>query len=196
MGADPYGRFALLFLLFAFVHSLTAADFFKRRVKTLLGVEGKSYRLAYNLLSVLSAVPFTVIWLSARRETPLLLHLEGWVALLAVLLKLAGAAIIIAGVVQTGAAEFLGLKPERKRLVTSGLYARVRHPMYLGALLFLWATPVLYALDLLLCILATLYLIFGMYVEERRLLAGFGSAYESYRSRVPALIPVPRRPKS
>jgi protein-S-isoprenylcysteine O-methyltransferase Ste14 len=184
-----YATLALLFLLFAFVHSLTAADFFKRRVEASFGLKGAAYRLAYNLLSFLSALPFLAYWLATREETPLVFSLQGAVALLTVLLKLAGAVIIFASMAQTGAREFLGLKEEQEKLVTSGLYARVRHPMYLGALLFLWATPELRALDALLYTLATLYIALGICIEERRLLARYGSAYESYRSRVPAIFP-------
>ncbi|NOZ58939.1 MAG: isoprenylcysteine carboxylmethyltransferase family protein [Euryarchaeota archaeon] len=188
-----YATLALLFLLFALVHSLTAAGFFKRRVGAALGLKGAAYRLAYNLLSVLSALPFAAYWLATREETPVLFSLPGLAALPLVLLKLAGAVIILASVVQTGARGFLGLEEERDRLVTSGLYARVRHPMYLGALLFIWATPELRALDALLYTLATLYLAFGIWIEERRLLARHGSAYEDYRSRVPAIFPRLRR---
>ena len=176
-------------MLFALVHSLTAADFFKRRAEAVLGLRGAGYRLFYTLLSFPSALPFAAFWLAERRKTPLLLHLAGPAAALLLLIKLAGAAVLVASLLQTGIGEFLGLKQERRRLITTGLYARVRHPMYLGALLFMWASPELRALDVLLYALATLYFAFGMYIEERRLLARFGSEYKSYRSRVPAILP-------
>jgi|Deesub1362B_J571_1020462.scaffolds.fasta_scaffold01641_4 protein-S-isoprenylcysteine O-methyltransferase Ste14 len=187
---NAYVTLSLLFGLFAFVHSLTAADFFKRRVEVTLGLRGARYRLLYTLLSFPSAMPFVAYWLVKRGETPVLLSFPGFTAMLVLLVKLAGAAILAASLLQTGIAEFLGLKPEeQKRLVTSGLYAKVRHPMYLGAILFIWATPELRSLDALLYILATLYFAFGIYMEERRLREEFGDAYESYRSRVPAIIP-------
>jgi protein-S-isoprenylcysteine O-methyltransferase Ste14 len=186
---NAYVTLSLLFGLFAFVHSLTAADFFKRRVDVTLRLRGARYRLFYTLLSFPSAMPFVAYWLVKRGETPVLLSLAGFTAMLVLLVKLAGAAILAASLLQTGIAEFLGLKPEQKRLVTSGLYAKVRHPMYLGAILFIWATPELRSLDALLYILATLYFAFGIYMEEHRLSKEFGDAYESYRSRVPAIIP-------
>jgi protein-S-isoprenylcysteine O-methyltransferase Ste14 len=182
-----YVTLSLLFGLFALVHSLTAANFFKRRVEAVLKPRGVRYRLLYTILSFPTALPFAAYWLMKRGETPVLLSLAGFAALL--LVKLAGAAILAASLIQTGAAEFLGLKPEQKRLVTSGLYAKVRHPMYLGAILFIWASPEIRSLDALLYLLATLYFAFGIYMEERRLREEFGEAYQSYCSRMPAIIP-------
>ncbi|WP_456475405.1 methyltransferase family protein [Candidatus Pyrohabitans sp.] len=184
-----YAVLCALFGLFALVHSLTAARFFKAWAGRALKLEGARYRLIYTLLSFATVLPFAAYWFARRGETPLLLSVTGAAAVLVLLVKLAGAAILVVSIIQTGMAEFLGLRREQKRLVTSGLYARVRHPMYLGALLFIWASPELRALDVLLYLLATLYFGFGIYMEERRLGEEFGDAYEEYRSRVPAILP-------
>ncbi len=186
---NAYVTLTLLFGLFAFVHSLTAADFFKQRAETMFGIRGARYRLLYTLLSFPSALPFIAFWFVTRGKTPVLFHVTGFTAILVLLAKFVGAAILVASLLQTGIGEFLGLRPERRRLVTTGLYARVRHPMYLGAIVFIWASPELRYLDALLYTLATLYFAFGIYIEERRLLASFGPEYESYRSRVPAILP-------
>jgi protein-S-isoprenylcysteine O-methyltransferase Ste14 len=78
------------------------------------------------------------------------------------------------------------------RLVTSGAYAMVRHPVYLGALLT-WlglgigfTSPVILAIVTLYVIPA--YLIY-MRDEEAMLADAFGEAYRSYRTAVPMLIP-------
>jgi protein-S-isoprenylcysteine O-methyltransferase Ste14 len=184
-----YVKLSLLFGLFAIIHSLTAANFFKQRIGRTPKLKGAGYRLRYTFISFPTALPFAAYWLLNRGSTQILLSFSGVAALLALTVKLAGAAILAISLVQTGAGEFLGIKPEQRRLVTTGLYARVRHPMYLGAILFLWASPELRYLDVLLYLLATLYFAFGIYIEERRLVEEFGEAYESYRSRVPAIIP-------
>jgi len=185
----PYATLTLLFGGFAFLHSLTAARWFKERAAPALEQKGIRYRLFYNLLSVLTALPFAAYGLANREATPFLFSLEGAAATLLLSIKLAGAALMAASLLTVGVPEFLGLKKKRRGLVISGLYARVRHPMYLGTVLLLWASPELRSLDGWLYLLATLYLAFGIVLEEERLLEEFGEVYQEYRSRVPAIVP-------
>lgn len=78
-----------------------------------------------------------------------------------------------------------------RTLATSGAYARIRHPQYVGFVLimlgFLMQWPTLVTLVMFPVLLF-------MYVrlakrEERDALAKFGADYERYRHRVPAYIP-------
>jgi len=71
------------------------------------------------------------------------------------------------------------------------LYRVVRHPIQLGVLLLLWPLPTMTAGHLLLAVSMTIYVLIGLYFEERDLLASFGERYRSYRRRVPGLIPLP-----
>ncbi|MDF1505503.1 PHB depolymerase family esterase [Roseisolibacter sp. H3M3-2] len=72
---------------------------------------------------------------------------------------------------------------------TPGPYRVVRHPMQLGILLALWATPVLTVGRLALALPLTLCVLVGVRLEERDLRRAFGAAYDVYRWRVPALVP-------
>lgn len=84
----------------------------------------------------------------------------------------------------------LGVQQDH-RLVTTGPYAVVRHPIYLGIIDFM-AGSALYWNDLTLLIVATL---FGFYfaaqlrIEERIFEAHFGAEWDAYRRRTPALFP-------
>jgi protein-S-isoprenylcysteine O-methyltransferase Ste14 len=88
-------------------------------------------------------------------------------------------------------------RKEEHRLVETGPYALVRHPIYTGIITALLATAATQAT--LLALLGAVLIAIGLWVkartEERFLLAELGpDAYESYRSRVPMLIPfVPHR---
>jgi len=78
-----------------------------------------------------------------------------------------------------------------RELIARGLYARVRHPRYLGMMagvfgscLIVAAAP-LWAASLLWLLLALL----TIRAEERELHARLGPAYAAYAERVPALLP-------
>jgi protein-S-isoprenylcysteine O-methyltransferase Ste14 len=78
-------------------------------------------------------------------------------------------------------------------LQTGGVYRLVRHPLYTFSLLMVWAAPVMTLNTLWFNLGATLYVLVGSLIEERRLAAGYGEPYSSYRRQVSWLIPWPRR---
>ena len=78
------------------------------------------------------------------------------------------------------------------QLIRSGPYARVRHPIYLGMLLFLFGLAVALGHWLQLIVAVPLFLV-GTSIRTRledRLLEGqFGKEFEEYARSTPALIP-------
>jgi len=71
------------------------------------------------------------------------------------------------------------------------LYKWVRHPLYVGMLIGLWFTPNMTWSHVLFAGGMTVYLLIGMWYEEKDLLLAYGEDYRRYQEQTPALIPRP-----
>jgi protein-S-isoprenylcysteine O-methyltransferase Ste14 len=69
------------------------------------------------------------------------------------------------------------------------MYAFDRHPIMTGALVGTWATPTMRFDHLLFSICTTLYIIVGVYYEEKDLLTQWGDGYKNYCKRVMTIVP-------
>jgi methanethiol S-methyltransferase len=75
-------------------------------------------------------------------------------------------------------------RTEHVPLKTDGLFGFVRHPLYFGWALFVFATPVMTGTRLVFAVVSTGYLALAIPWEERSLIDTFGTEYASYRKRV------------
>ena len=76
--------------------------------------------------------------------------------------------------------------------VTPSLYRYVRHPLYVGWLVTLWATPSMTTGHLLFASVCTAYILVAVQLEENDLIRVFGDRYRAYRRSTPMLVPRPR----
>lgn len=115
-------------------------------------------------------------------------QLTAWI--LGGIIFLIGWTFAVVGVLQIrfGAAK----EPNKKReLKTSGFYSLVRHPIYLGDILWPIGWSIIfnaqYALTLTPLWFILLYLL--TFVEEERLVDEYGETYENYRKNTARLVP-------
>ena len=194
--------FALSFILWAVVHSLTAASSFKAWVRRRVGERRYAgfYRLFYNLFSLISFLPVLLV-LALRVPATILWRIPFPFSLFFVGVQLAGLGGLLASLAQTDPLQFAGVRQVIRylrgdedpaptgQLVTGGAYALVRHPLYFFSLLVIWFTPIMTLNTLLFNLLATLYFVLGAIHEERRLAAEFGDEYRRYQEQVATFIP-------
>lgn len=136
-------------------------------------------------------------WWLAERFTPPLPATAGW------LLPVMGLALLtidlwLLGQVKRGLGwrVLVGLpelmpKKEPAPVAASGIYARLRHPRYLGMMLA-WTGAVLLTGATRLAALVAVFIGLALIItelEERELLGRLGEAYADYRRRVPRFLP-------
>lgn len=104
-------------------------------------------------------------------------------SVIALLVGVPSFVLMITSRIQLGAS--FSVKPESRTLVTTGIYSRIQHPMYLFLDLFLLAVIIVIGWLVLLPFWAVLVVIQLLQAqrEEHVLAAAFGSQYESYRRR-------------
>jgi protein-S-isoprenylcysteine O-methyltransferase Ste14 len=172
--------------LFGLQHSIMARPWFKQRVMRRMpsGVERPTYVHSANLalfIVILFWQPIPVQFWNCE-DTPAedilwTLFAAGWI-------------ILFLGAWSFGMRDLLGIEQARawsggrlhtSRLKTGLLYRWVPHPMYVGVLLGVWATPSMSFGHLLLALALTAYVLVAMRYEERDLLHRFGASYRDYR---------------
>ena len=99
-----------------------------------------------------------------------------------------GVALTLAAARIVGVWELAGVKqPDLTRPIefkAEGPFAIVRHPIYLGWVLMVFATPVMTTSRLLFAVVSTLYLLAAIPFEERSLLEAFPEKYGAYQKQM------------
>lgn len=187
----------LAFGIYSIVHSFLASLKAKEMAATILGPTGfRWYRMAYNVFAFISLLPILAMAVVLPDKQIYQVSFP-WSTLL-LLLQLTGAGIALYAVIQTDLFFFSGLRQLSEKpgenssphiMQTGGLYRFVRHPIYTGSLLFLWASAEMSWNSLALKLAFSLYFVIGAMVEEKKLVAEFGDDYRAYRMRTPMIIP-------
>ena len=179
--------------LWGVVHSIMASLGFKDFLRRAFGSGFmKFYRLFYNLFSVLSFTP--ILYLMVTLQNSDLYRVPSPWNILMLAGQMLSMLLLFVAVLQTDTLSFVGLrqlvKEEKQgKLVTSGFYRYIRHPLYTFGLLILWLSPSVTVNSFVVYLSLTIYILVGAFFEERKLLREFGQVYANYQASTPMLIP-------
>jgi len=175
-------------MLFAVSHSLLATQ----RCKSWLYQHQlceQYYRLLYSVVAIV-ALAVWLLYLHQLPDMPLY-QTDGVLWWLLKGVQSLGLFVVLAGFHAIDGLLFLGLRrvdQEQEPFIEYGIYRYIRHPMYAGAMLLLFAAPTQTWNGLNFALLTALYFIIGSRFEEARMLA-LHPDYRSYQGRIPAFIP-------
>ena len=104
-----------------------------------------------------------------------------------------GIAFIITSIVLTYLS-YIDIKKDfltAKKVTKSGIYTKVRHPMYLGVILFYIGISLVSSSLFVAAysVIAILFIIWQAFNEEKHLIKRFGREYLKYKRDVPMLVP-------
>jgi len=189
----------LLIGLFALQHSVMARQGFKRWWTRIVppSVERSTYVLSASFALLFlywqwQPIP-ALVWTVYNPTAAVVLDgifWLGWVVLVASTFMLSHFQLF--GLSQVFARLF-GKQLSADKFRAPLLYRRVRHPIYLGVLLAVWATPAMTAGHLLFAVVITGYILIGIQLEEHDLIQQFGDQYRRYRQHAAMLVPLPGR---
>jgi methanethiol S-methyltransferase len=165
-----------LFTLFALHHTLFARDPIKRLFGSL---PPQVVRSIYVYIASALLIAMCAFWRPIGGD---LYQMRGAAAAPFVIAQLAGIWITARAVRLIDPLELAGIRPERRtqQLQSTGVYRWVRHPIYLGWVLAVFATPHLTGDRLAFAAVSTLYLAAAVPFEEDSLRRTFGEEYGRY----------------
>jgi len=178
----PLAIDAALFTAFALHHTVFARDRVKRWVAAL--VPDRLLRSSYVWAASLLLIAACVAWQPIGGTV---YEFSGAAAIPFIAIEVAGVWLIARSVRAIDALELAGIhdaRGSRASLQTGGPYGLVRHPLYLGWVLAVFAHPHLTVDRLAFAVISTVYLLAAVPFEERSLVAMFGRAYVDYQRRV------------
>lgn len=195
-------QFLITFTIWAVVHSITAAFSTKHFVRKHIGEAAYDglYRLGYNLFATVTFLPVLYV-LAVYVPTTAVWNIPTPYSYLSLAIRWTGMIGLVVSVLQTDIWDFAGLRQAARyfssddslipppRLVVTGTYAWVRHPIYTFSMMMIWFSPIMTLNGLIFNVLMSIYFWIGATYEEKRLEIEFGQEYVEYKKNVSILFP-------
>jgi len=192
---EAVGTNLVLIALFGLSHTVMARQGFKAFLTKFIPPAAE--RSTYVLVSALSIAVLVAFWRPISGSLWEVTSPAGVFALKAI--AMSGWMLVVYATFAINHFDLFGLRQVwlhlRNRSYTDlpmqdpFLYKIVRHPMQLGVLIGIWFTPDMTMGHLLMAGGLSLYIVVGLYFEERDLIRSFGDHYRSYRLQTPAVFP-------
>jgi protein-S-isoprenylcysteine O-methyltransferase Ste14 len=176
----------ILFTVFALHHSIFARDIFRKRITRSVGaLERSTYVWIASALFIAICAWWRLIAGAAWRiDQPVLVWTIRAAQLVGVWLTLRSALVIdfreLAGLRQIWRVD----SPAPVEFKSSGPYGWVRHPIYSGWFLLVFAVPVMTMTRFVFALTSSVYLLIAIPLEERSLRLSSSGAYDRYMREV------------
>lgn len=207
LSEDAYGASqpiiwnSILVLIWGVVHTGMARPSFKAIITKLIPEPAE--RPTYVLVAGLTSVALVGFWAIVPGQV---WHVEaGWAVILLWALFWFGWVFLLASTFAINHFDLFGLRQvylnykqmpaAPVQFVKRAMYQYVRHPIQTGVLVGVWATPLMTMTQLVLSLGFTVYIVVGLWFEERDLIAEHGDEYLKYRNQVGKLFPKLTGPK-
>jgi protein-S-isoprenylcysteine O-methyltransferase Ste14 len=173
----------ILFTIFALHHSVMARTGAKAWITRLVppDIERSTYVWIASVL-------FLAVCLLWQPLPGIIWQTSGAALWLLFAIQMAGVALTLRAARIVGVWELAGVtQPDHRRPVefrATGPFGIVRHPIYLGWVLMVFATPVMTTSRLEFALVSTTYLIAAIPLEEALLVRTFGEKYRAYQRQM------------
>ena len=183
-----------LVLFFGLQHSVMARSFFKNYL--IKFIPQSAERSTYVLFSGIALILVAYFW---QPIDGYIWKTEGALATVLTTLSLLGWTFSVIATFIINHFELFGLQQVYLNFLEKEtpqinfqerlFYTFVRHPIQLGVLVGIWATPLMSYGHVMFSLFFTVYIFIGLWYEEKDLVTQLGETYEAYRSRVAKIIP-------
>lgn len=184
---------AFLWIAYYTIHSVLASITAKQFFEKSFGKLFRYYRLSYSVFATITLA--ALLYFQYSFESPLLLK-DNEVKYFSFLFLLLPGLVIMAISIKKYFMLLSGVRSVYQALPVSqlkvdGIHRYLRHPLYSGTILSVCGLFFIfpYLNNFIAVVLLILYVLIGIYFEEKKLIKEFGSQYQDYISKVPMLVP-------
>lgn len=178
--------FIASWIIYYFFHSFLALEHTKEKFSWI-----KNYRFWYSTISTIGLLP--ILYFGRAMDSTFYFSRSWLIVIFGFVVIALGLWVIKLAFNPFSWMEFLGLKNKEGEgeLFVSGIHSKVRHPIYSGTIMiFLGALVILPNVAATLSfVILMVYLPIGIRLEEKRLIAQYGTKYTKYKQEVPSLVP-------
>jgi len=180
-GWQPIAVDAILFLVFAAHHSVLARGSVQALVRKIC--PERLLRTLYVWTASILLVLVCWLWQPIGGHA---FRITGLPTVVHIAVALTGLAFIVLSVRAIDALELAGIRQSHAsvNLQITGPYRVVRHPLYLGWMLIVFAPANMTGDRLAFALISSAYLVIAIPWEERSLEATYGDAYQRYKQKV------------